>query len=208
MMTFILIFSTVSWFFIVGFLMFGSQKFTIGRKARTASDRSDKADDGRLLRRLRNPRLLTTYLLWKAAHDGNNPPLFSKFCWKNQMESPDAFTVAVEKSSEGGYSFRYLQVGSAIEARLGNKIVGRATSDVNLGTNDELFGSLEGAYRQCARTLAPSYEYANYDFGDDTPLTFERLILPFLDTHGRIRHLMGIVLFDNTGTRYDGIEYS
>ena len=203
-----LVCSAISWLFIVGFLLFGGREFSIRRQERNVSSGDVKADDGRLLRRLGNPRLLTTYLLWKAAQNDDRPPLLSKFCWKNQPESPNAFTVAVEDTHEGAYSFRYLHVGSAIEAKLGHKIVGLGTSDLNLEQGNELLGSLEGAYRHCARTLAPSYEYANYDFGDDAPVIFERLILPFLDAKGHIRHLMGIVLFDDQETQSSAIEYS
>jgi hypothetical protein len=60
-----------------------------------------------------------------------------------------------------------------------------------------LLGSLEGAYRHSVRTLAPSYEYAKYEFGDGSPVTFERLILPLSDAKGQIAHLMGIVLLDD-----------
>jgi len=204
MMILILLSSTVSWLLIVGLLMFGGTEIDRRQQAADAPLGNKKVDDGRLLRRLRNPRLLTTYLLWKGAQNGSKPPQLRKFRWKNQPESPNAFTVAVEDTKEGTYNFHYLQVGSAIEARLGHKIVGRATSDLSPKENNEVLGSLVGAYRRCARTLAPSYEYANYDFGDDAPLTFERLILPFLDAKGRIRHLVGIVLFDDQGTRYDG----
>jgi hypothetical protein len=208
MMNFILLSCAVSWLLIVGCLMFGGREIAIVNQTGNASAAAGQVDDSRLLRRLRNPRLLTTYLLWRAAQTGTKPPRLAKFCWKDQPESPNAFTVAVENAGEGEYNFRYLQVGAALEARLGHKIVGRAASELDPGESSELFGSLEGAYRHCARTLAPSYEYANYDFGDDAPLTFERLILPFLDAKGRIRHLVGIVLFDDQGTRYDGIEYS
>ena len=200
-MTFILVSSAVSWLFIVGFLMFGGQPFAFVRPSRNALPVVETTDDGRLMRRLRNPRLLTTYLLWKAAQTGNKPPRLTKFCWKDQAECPNAFTVAVENTNAGTYSFRYLQVGSAIEARLGHKIGGLEISEVNLQHNNEMLGSLEGAYRHCARTLAPSYEYASYEFGDDASMTFERLILPFLDAKGHVGHLMGIVLFDDPGTQ-------
>jgi hypothetical protein len=61
--------------------------------------------------------------------------------------------------------------------------------------DDEVLGSLAGAYRRCERTSAPSYEYAKYDFGDGDPVLFERLVLPASDDGERVSHLVGIALF-------------
>jgi hypothetical protein len=97
-------------------------------------------------------------------------------------------------------------VGSALEERLGRRLGGVQTSEVNRQKDNEYIGSLEGAYRKCVRTLMPSYEYANYDFGDGSPMTFERLILPLVGMNGHVTHLIGVVLFSEQGRCRDGTE--
>jgi hypothetical protein len=168
-----------------------------GGSVRTATAADDETDDSKLTRRLRNPQLFMKYLTWKAAKVGAMPPSLADFQWKGQPEGENTFTVAVEKTVDSPPNFRYTQVGSALEVKLGRKINGLLTSDVILQNHEVLLGSLEGAYRHCVHTLAPSYEYADYEFGDGLPVTFERLILPLSDATGQITHLMGIVLLDD-----------
>nr|WP_158258208.1 PAS domain-containing protein [Rhodopila globiformis] len=156
------------------------------------------ASPDRLVGRLRSPRLLAAYLYWRAARNGNRPPRLPDFNWGGLPQADNAFTAAVEPA-ENGLRFRYLQVGAALEARLGRPLRGVLTSDPGAPDQDEAaLGSLDGAYRRCARTLSPSYEYASYDFGDGAPVLFERLILPVSDDGEQVTHLVGIVLFNGT----------
>jgi CheY-like chemotaxis protein len=153
------------------------------------------ADQDRLIRRLRSPRLLAAYLYWRAARNGNRPPRLPDLNWGGLPQADNAFTVAVETAGNA-VRFRFLRVGAALEARLGQSLGGLLTSEAGLPEQDEeVLGSLEGAYRRCARTMSPSYEYASYDFGDDAPVLFERLILPVSDDAERVTHLVGIALF-------------
>jgi hypothetical protein len=116
------------------------------------------------------------------------------------------FTVAVEDLHLQPPRLRYIRVGSALEQRLGRRLAGLQTSEAGAQPSNDYVGSLEGAYRRCARTLTPSYEYANYDFGDGAPITFERLILPLVGMNGRITHLIGVVLFSELERCPDGTE--
>jgi hypothetical protein len=149
-------------------------------------------DGDRLIRRLRSPELLAAYLFWRAARNGNRPPRLPDLDWGGLPNADNAITVAVEDIGDEP-RFRYERVGSALTTRLGRELHG---SFIPPATEDhELLGSLEGAYRRCTRTLSPSYEYANYDFGDGRPVTFERLLLPVSNDGETITHLVGIVLF-------------
>lgn len=166
---------------------------------------NDNADDHRLVSRLRSHRLLMAYLFWKAARRGNRPPCLADVQWQGALDDPHMFTVAVENPDLQPPRFRYTRIGSALEQRLGRGLAGLPTG---AHPGNDYVGSLEGAYRRCARTLTPSYEYANYNFGDGAPITFERLILPLAGMNGRITHLIGVVLFSEQEKRPNGSEGS
>jgi CheY-like chemotaxis protein len=156
---------------------------------------NEAADDGRLLRRLRSPALCAAYLAWRAAHDGGRPPRLPDLEWGGLPEADNAFTVAVEPDGDK-FGFRFLRVGRALTERLGRPLDGTlAFGEEAGGSGDDVLGSLESAYRRCARAFSPSYEYARYDFGDGEPVVFERLVLPASDDGTRVTHLVGIALF-------------
>jgi PAS domain S-box-containing protein len=155
-----------------------------------------KGDGDALIRRLRSPELLAAYLFWRAARNGDRPPRLPDLNWGGLPQAANAFTAAVEPAGNS-VNFRFLRVGSALEGRLGRKLGGTLTSELGgPAHDDEVLGSLEGAYRRCARTWSPSYEYASYDFGDGDPVMFERLILPVSDDGEHVTHLVGIALFN------------
>jgi PAS domain S-box-containing protein len=157
---------------------------------------SAKADGDPLIRRLRSPELLAAYLFWRAARNGGRPPRLPDLNWGGLPQAANAFTVALEPAGNS-VNFRFLHVGAALEARLGRKLGGSLTSEIGWpAQDDEVVGSLEGAYRRCARTQSPSYEYASFDFGDGDPVMFERLILPVSDDGEHLTHLVGIALFN------------
>jgi hypothetical protein len=112
--------------------------------------------------------------------------------------------VAVEPVGES-IRFRFERVGRALSTRLGQELNGTiAPGPEELPqADDEVLGSLDTAYRRCVRTFRPSYEFANYDFGDGAPVTFERLLLPVSNDGETITHLVGIVLFSPSGSRID-----
>jgi hypothetical protein len=129
--------------------------------------------------------------------NGNRPPRLPDLNWGGLPQADHAFTVVVERVGED-VRFRYLQVGAALQARLGHSLQGVLTSDVMPPEQDEaMLGLLEGAYRRCVRTIAPSYEYMSFDFGDDAPVLFERLILPVSDDGEQVTHLVGLALFNH-----------
>jgi hypothetical protein len=151
------------------------------------------------LARLRSPALREAFLFWQAARTGERPPCLADLAWGALPEADHAFMVAADIVADR-ISFRYLRFGRALQARLGyDPTVGAAPGEQLDMAREQMIGLLEGAYRRCARTLAPSYEYAKYDFGDDLPITFERLLLPVSDDGLQVTHLVGIVLFTDAG---------
>ena len=154
--------------------------------------RHSETADGGLLRRLKNPALVAAYLFWRAARNGGKPPRLSDLDWGRLPDADHGFTVAVEPG-ERSPTFRFLKVGRALIARLG--IHGTdVTAEFRPDPNDEILGSLTGAYRRCVRTSSPSYEYAHYDTGEGDPVLFERLILPVSEDGERVTHLVGLAL--------------
>ncbi|MBS0644614.1 MAG: hypothetical protein JSS43_32510 [Proteobacteria bacterium] len=93
-----------------------------------------------------------------------------------------------------GQEFRFACVGSRLIARAGQMIAGEtvfATFDPDI---DSALGSLEAAYARCRNSSRPVYEYARFDFGDDVPMLFERLLLPFSADGVAVTDIAGIVL--------------
>lgn len=165
----------------------------IRRRLRGMQD--GETSDGGLLRRLKNPALAAAYLFWRASRNGNQPPRMTDLDWGGLPEADHAFTASVDRSGNS-LGFQYLRIGRALTARLGRPLAGTTVPPADQPpVDDEVLGSLESAYRRCARTLAPSYEYAKYDFGDGSPIVFERLILPVSDDGESVSHLVGMALF-------------
>ena len=69
-----------------------------------------------------------------------------------------------------------MSVGRALADRLGHGLDGTPIGPGGAGM--EVPGSLQAAYRRAARTRAPVFEAADFDFGEGPPLRFERVTLP------------------------------
>jgi signal transduction histidine kinase len=104
----------------------------------------------------------------------------------------NAFVAAIETSDPP--VFRFVRVGPALTEAL-RRAQGDALTDPE-ASGEAMFGTLDGAYRRCARTRAPVYQSARYDFGDGAPVSFERLLLPASEDGETISHLVGIVLIN------------
>jgi hypothetical protein len=153
----------------------------------------DDTADGGLLRRLRNPALVSAYLFWRAARRGGRPPRLPDLDWSGLPDAEHAFTVAVE-SAETNMSFRFIKIGRALTARLGRPLEGTSIATL-LHADDEVLGSLTDVYHRCVGTFAPSYEYASIGLGDAEPTLFERLVLPVSNDGEHVTHLIGLALF-------------
>ena len=89
---------------------------------------------------------------------------------------------------------RFTLFGPALAARLGRTLEGQFTASGYGG--DDMLGALDAAYDRCVRLLLPVHQSARYDFGDDAPVFFERLVLPFSEDGLTVTHLVGVALFD------------
>jgi hypothetical protein len=142
-------------------------------------------------RHIRSPALKRIYQRWRTALL-NQPamPSIERFSFDEDNLADHAFVAAVEDAV-----FRFAFVGKALTERYGQPLAGTEIADDAI----EMFGSLKASYRACAEKEAPVYEYVRYALGDDRPLLFERLIMPFFDAGSRVTHLAGVVLFTESG---------
>src|SRR5947209_5546812 len=96
----------LSWLLVLGLLFFGG----IGSAAapvRRTGEGAGTTEDDRLIHRLRNHKLLMTYLFWKAARNGDRPPQLSNIRWQGHLDSPHVFLAAVEDPEQTAPRFRY-----------------------------------------------------------------------------------------------------
>lgn len=142
-------------------------------------------------RHIHSPILKRVYRRWREALL-NQPrlPAVETFGFAEDGLADHSFVAAIENAG-----FRFVSVGSALTERYGRELAGTTIVDDAV----EMFGSLKASYRACTEKEAPVYEYVRYALGEERPLLFERLILPFFDAGGRVTHLGGVVLLTDLG---------
>src|SRR5687768_790672 len=140
--------------------------------------------------RLRTDAMRDLYDRWHDLHqDGPLHPL-RRFDPGSPERHGWLFTVEVDRTVEP-VTFRLLYVGAALAEQLGHP-----PNREPMGlTGEEVPGSLETAYRRCASSGSPSYEHARFALGDDPPVTFEWLLLPFSEDGKTVTHLLGMAKF-------------
>jgi PAS domain S-box-containing protein len=138
-------------------------------------------------RRLRSAVACSLYDTWARQHGaGGALPKLAGFDWA-RFAATGALTIAAVE--EGG-SVRFVQVGRALLGELG-----RPLEDQDMPA-DDMSRTLE-VYRGCALAARPTHELLDFNFGDDDPLTFERLLVPFAATaNGTVTHVVGIAIYD------------
>jgi len=158
------------------------------RRIGTEESGNDALAD-RLAGRIHTEALRAAYLAWRAVKGGSEslPPLAGFDA--NRFGLDDRMFLADVRGCRDDTTFRYLSVGRGLTTRLGRPLDGERVRAV-----DDALGSLTGAYLRCCRTMAPTYEFARYNLGDESPTLFERLLLPFSDDGATVSHLAGIVL--------------
>ncbi len=136
------------------------------------------------------------YDLWQAGNiqDGDTP-LLDRFA--DLPEEAAAHTWLAEVQQGGG--FRFLRVGHALEQRLGRPLSGISV-EVTQADGGDVFrligGTLSAAYRRCAESGSPFYDYARFSTGEDGgAMLFERLVLPLFAGGGQVTHLLGVAVF-------------
>ena len=147
--------------------------------AATQQTSADCAALDRLAKRLKADCLRALLEHWRAARQETETPLFDTFD-PGACSEPDKLIVVETDFTHAPLRFRMAKVGADLEAALGRRLTG-ADLDV---TGDDEPGSIEAAYRRCARTAKPVYDYVRFGLGDGPPDSFERLVTPW-STDGR-----------------------
>jgi len=128
--------------------------------------------------KLRARELRDAFTAWSGGRLGHRLPGLVDIEGVALSASPHMAVVEIEHGTHP-LSFRFVQVGEHLARRAPGPLLGRriggASPDADMG---DPLGSVAWAYRQCAISAKPSYEFADLDFGDGQPMLFERLLLP------------------------------
>ena len=153
------------------------------------------ADDtylDRLLVRMHAPALVEALIAWRSVR---GEAFFPEYTWVRECLRPmAAWSFVAEPVMVGGIqTFRFIEVGSALEEQLGRQLAGKFLE----ADDSEESVALSAAYRRAARNGLPSYEYLKYTLGHEQPGVFERLILPASQSGDTFSHLLGVAMFSN-----------
>jgi anti-sigma regulatory factor (Ser/Thr protein kinase) len=141
-----------------------------------------------LRERLRNSSLGEVLSAWAEAcpPGGLPPPASIEVALLEHLAH--TVVIAVDATSEPS-TFRLVRMGDEIVKALERLLLG----EIELN-GQELFGSLELAYRRALSSRSPNYQSARYSFGTGPPAQLERLILPAAVDGHTVSHLFGVVL--------------
>lgn len=169
-------------------LHYALRRILIARDQR-ASD-TERMD--RLALRLKSDCTRSLLDHWRAVRTGPIVPLFDTFTI-NACSEPHRIVVVKIDLGKVPIHFTFTLVGNTLLNAVPDSI---ATTDMPVSGNDSL-ASREAAYRRCALTGKPSYEYARIDLGDGYRETFERLLLPFSSDGIAVDHIVGAVVIEH-----------
>ena len=176
-------------------------QYAIRRVLNSTSQRSSDDDRlDRLAHRLKSRCTRALFDYWRALRGETGIPLFGRFAI-DACHEPHRIVVATIDLCKSPIEFTFTQIGSSLRNALGDDALG--TSDIEtlpLSGNDTLTAR-EAAYRRCALTGKPSYEYARIDLGEGYLETFERLLLPFSGDGTLVDHIVGAVVLEREPMR-------
>ena len=141
----------------------------------------------RLAGRLRSPQLAAWLERWRRACPPLSKPRGSDLAFA-AAQSNGVVLVSVDQSRTP-VTFQLLDIDAGLARRV-RDASGAAALAVQ---GDERFGSWEGAYRRCARSGKPTYEFARYGFGEGEASSFERLLLPCAEDGSFVDTLIAVV---------------
>lgn len=144
--------------------------------------------DTPIRRNLKNPIVRSLYECWvrQRGSDGGLPKL-AGFDW-TRFAATGALSIA-KISPEGAVQF--VQIGRALTERLGS-----SAAEIRQSQEGDLQRRAK-SYLQCAHKAEPCHEFMRFDFGDDDPVTFECLLVPFSSSLDHTpTHVVGIVVFE------------
>jgi PAS domain S-box-containing protein len=138
-------------------------------------------------RKLHNEIACSLYDNWaRQRGPGGSLPHFGSFDW-TKFAATGALTIA---KFEVGGALRFVEVGRLLLGELG-----RSLGDQDISGEDPT--SMVEVYKRCAQKGEPCHELLRFDFGDDEPLSFERLLVPFSANGSTIvTHVVGVAIYD------------
>jgi hypothetical protein len=126
---------------------------------------------------LRCAPLRALYAAWSAKRRSAGLPQAENL----DLDSlPAAEDLALAEAEPGTNPpcFRLVRVGRGLEQRAGRPLLGERIGGSAADAALDPLGGAAWAYRHALASGAPSYEFAYFNFGEETPQLFERLLLP------------------------------
>ena len=163
----------------------------LGRKPRTLLSRETLLLSERVRSKIRSPEIRKVFDVWKASADRRRyVPSIDLAPELRAVTEPDCYLVKVVDRAPGAY--RFVFVGSALEARLGRPLTGES---VTLSAADSIV-SIASAYERCAKGVA-YFDYARFALEPGRVLLFERLCLPLSTSGDKVDHIFGVARFED-----------
>jgi PAS domain S-box-containing protein len=145
----------------------------------------------RLGLRLKSDCAVSLFRHWQAVRDNGNVPRFANFELA-QCSEPNRIVVAEVNLGKVPIDFTFTAVGDSLRDAYRQVSV----EPVLAVSGDDTLAAREAAYRRCALTGRPSYEFARIDLGEERIETFERLLLPFSSDGTTVDRIVGAVIID------------
>lgn len=157
---------------------------------RAASD-TDRIE--RLGQRLKSACARALFDHWSDVRRGARVPSIAAFDIA-QCSEPHRIIVAEIDLGRVPIAFTF----TVVDDTLRRAVSGDASASMLAVSGDDSFGAREAAYRRCAISGRPSYEYARIDLGEGRTEIFERLLLPFSTQGGVVDRIVGAVVIEQS----------
>lgn len=166
----------------------------VGQGRQTAAE--DKLN--RLALRLQSDCARSLFGHWRAIGGGQGLPSFANFRL-DACSEPHRLVIAQVDLGRVPVAFNFELIGDTLRADMPGPIT---TKDLPVTGNDTP-AAREAAYRRCALTGRPSFEYARFDLGETDIETFERLLLPFSSDGKIVDRIVGAVVIERQSREGD-----
>ena len=168
-------------------LHYALRRILIARDHR-ASD-AERLD--RLALRLKSDCTRSLLEHWRAVRSSPIVPMLDTFTI-NACSEPHRVVIAQIDLGKVPIQFTFTLVGETLRNAVPH---GLTATEMPVSGNDSL-AAQEAAYRRCALTGKPSYEYARINVRDGYRETFERLLLPYSSNGVAVDHIVGAVVIE------------
>ncbi|GLR46375.1 response regulator [Sphingomonas astaxanthinifaciens] len=145
----------------------------------------------RLAARLQSDCARSLFEHWRAIRHGRDMPDAMQFD-AGQCSEPHRLIIAHVDLGKVPIEFDFEVIGDTLKAAFPGRI---KASDMPIVGSDTP-AAREAAYRRCALTGKPSFEYARFDLGEGEVETFERLLLPFSSDGRTVDRIVGAVVME------------